>query len=130
MYAYPTISVPQLHQEYRTWMNELNFYKDEIQVFEGHLEELITKNTRQVVTAQVEHFQNLFIRQKEVIDLLKHDLNLSERHLTAFVRKMSGMGLSSIKMDNHTKLREQMQIFRNLFTDLKNGFRRFQSEWM
>jgi hypothetical protein len=130
MDAYPTISVPKLHLEYLTWMNELNFYKEEIKIFESHLEKVICKNSQHEVTAQVEHFQNGFIRQKEVIDHLKHDLHISEKHLTAFVRKMSGMGLSSIKMDNHTKLREQMQIFRNIYIDLKNSFRKFETQYI
>lgn len=127
MYAYPTISIPRLHTEYTDWMEELNFYKEEINIFEHHLEQLARSRREHEVSAQVEQFQNQFIRQKEVIDELKHNLYISEIQLTAFVKKMSGMGLSSIKMDNHTTLRDEMITFRKLFGEMKKGFRRFES---
>lgn len=127
MYAYPTISIPQLHTEYSDWMDELTFYKEEIQIFEHHLEKISMQSRNKEKMAEVEHFQNAFICQNEVIDLLKHNLHISERQLTVFVKEMSGMGLSSIKMDNHSELRNEMQTFRKLFSELKAAFRKFES---
>ncbi len=127
MYAYPTISISKLHTEYTDWMEELKFYKEEIKIFELHLQNLASKNPEKETMAQVEHFQNMFIRQCEVIDHLKHNLNVSEKQLSAFVKKMSSMGLSSIKMDNHSRLRDEMLTFRKLFTEMKTEFRKFES---
>lgn len=124
----PTIPIPQLHLEYRLWINELNFYKEEINIFENHLELLINERSDSAVKAQVEKFQNQFICQKEVIDILKHDLNTSERQLASFVRQLSGLGLESIKMDNHVNLRERMRTFRKLFKELKDDYRNFESD--
>lgn len=125
---FPTITIPKLHLEYRLWMNELNFCKEEIKIFEKHLEELVARNTDLVSRTQVEHFQNQFIRQKEVIDELKHKLQISERQLAGFVRELSGMGLESIKMDNHGKLRDEMKTFRAIYQDLTEEFRRFEKD--
>ncbi|RYZ30370.1 MAG: hypothetical protein EOO10_03035 [Chitinophagaceae bacterium] len=122
---FPTISIPKLHNEYQLWMRELIFYKEEIKIFERHLEDVITKNNEQAVAAQVEQFQNQFIREKEVIDELKHKLNSSEKQLADFVKEISGLGLESIKMDNHPNLREDMKTFRNIFNDLKTNFKKF-----
>ena len=127
---FPTVSIRSLHLEYQLWVRELVFYKEEIKIFEDHLEALNNKNTKNTVRAQVEHFQNQFVLQKEVIDTLKHNLNISEKQLASFVYDMSGMGLESIKMDNHPKLREDMITFRKLYKELKQDFRRFESEWM
>lgn len=127
---FPTISIPKLHMEYRLWINELNFFKEEIKLFERHLEHIINKYTLDDVTAQVEHFQNQFICQKDVIDRLKHNLNVSERQLTSFVQQLTGMGLESIKMDNHSELRDEMIMFRKIYSELKNEFRQFESTWM
>jgi hypothetical protein len=124
-----TIPIPKLHLEYRFWITELNFAKEEIEIFERHLEGLAANYRAIEVTAQIEHFQNSFIRHKEVIDILKHDLHGSEVQLASFVRELSGMGLHSIRMDNHGKLREQMTTFRKLYTELKNEFRRFEAAW-
>lgn len=126
----PTISIRSLHMEYQLWIREIIFYKEEIKIFEDHLESLITKNTSYSMRAQAEHFQNQFILQKEVIDQLKHDLNISEKQLAAFVHELSDSGIENIKMDNHTKLRERMGTFRKIFKDLKTDFRRFETEWM
>lgn len=127
---FPTITIPKLHLEYRLWMNELVYCKQEITIFENHLEELVRKNTDTVARAQVEHFQNQFIRQKEVIDELKHKLNISERQLAGFVKELSGMGLESIKMDNHGNLRDDIKMFRQIYTELKDEFRRFERACM
>ena len=126
----PTISIHSLHLEYQLWIRELLFYKEEIRIFENHLEDLLQKNTKNDVPAQVEHFQNQFIRHKEVIDHLKHDLHVSERQLAAFTRELSGDGLESIKMDNHTRLRDEVFVFRKIYTELKHDFRRFELIWM
>ena len=125
----PTISIRSLHLEYRLWINELNFYKEELRIFEHQLESLLCKNPTDEITPLVEQFQNKFILQKEVIDHLKHDLNVSEKQLANFVHELSGLGLESIKMDNHTKLRERMATFRKLYTELKNEFRWFERDW-
>jgi hypothetical protein len=62
-----------------------------------------------------------------VIDELKHKLNISERQLAGFVRELSGLGLESIKMDNHPNLREEVKTFRKIYTELKNEFRKFEA---
>ena len=125
---FPTITIPKLHVEYQLWMNELNFYKEEICIFERHLEDLINDTDDVVAAAQVEHFQNQFIVQKEVIDEVRHKLNVSEKQLAGFVKAVSGMSLDSFKMDNHPKLREEMMTFRKIYTELKNDFRQFEAE--
>jgi len=125
-----TISIRSLHMEYQLWTRELIFYKEEIRIFEHHLTAILKRNNKNGVPAQVEHFQNQFILQKEVIDFLKHDLQVSERQLAGFVYEMSGDGIDNIKMDNHGSLRERMTTFRKIYKDIKNEFRRFDMHWM
>jgi hypothetical protein len=125
----PTISIRSLHLEYHLWINELNFYKEEIRIFERQLEGLLNKNPVVEITPRIEQFQNKFILQKEIIDHLKHDLNVSEKQLASFAHELSGTGLESIKMDNHTRLRERMATFRKLYTELKTEFRWFEADW-
>lgn len=124
---FQTISISKLHHEYHSWITELSFCKEEIIIFEGHLEEIISKHQSTEITAQVEHYQNQFIRHKEVVDELKHDLNIAERQLAAFTKDLSDAGLMNIKMDNHTNLREEVLTQRYLFNDLKKEFRNFEA---
>jgi hypothetical protein len=126
----PTVSIPSLHLEYSLWINELTFYKEEIQIYERHLAQMAKMNTDKDILAKIEQFQNQFICQKEVIDVLKHDLNTSERQLANFVKELSGLGLETIKMDNHVTLRDRVKTFRKLFVDLKQEYRLFESDCM
>lgn len=125
-----TISIRSLHLEYQLWTRELVFYKEEIKIFEDHLANILKRNNRNGVPASVEHFQNQFILQKEVIDFLKHDLHVSERQLANFAHDLSGDGIDGIKMDNHGRLRERMITFRKIYREIKNEFRRFEMQWM
>ena len=124
---FPTTTIPKLHNEYSSWMRELIFYKEEIKLFERQLEEVANKKLSMNTSAKVEQYQNQFIREKEVIDELKHKLNISERQLAGFVKEVSGLGLSNIRMDNHPNLREEMNIFRKIYGQLKQSFRNFEA---
>jgi predicted RNase H-like nuclease (RuvC/YqgF family) len=124
---FQTISIRKLHREYHSWIVELNFCKEEIHIYEGHLEEIISKYRITEITSQVEHFQNQFIRHKEVVDELKHDLNIAEKQLAAFSKDLSDAGFMNIKMDNHTHLREEVHTQRKIFEDLKREFRSFEA---
>jgi hypothetical protein len=125
-----TLPPRKLHLEYQLWIAELNFDIELIKVFENHLTNIVSHNTSKRMLPLIEQFQNQFIRQREVIDELKHDLNISERQLAAFVRDMVSVGFENERLDNHSELRERFLIFRNLFEDLKSRFRQFETEWM
>jgi hypothetical protein len=125
-----TISIQGLHEEYQVWSRELTFYKEEIKIFEDHLATLLRRNTKNSIPAHIEHFQNQFIVQKEVIDFLKHDLLISERQLARFAQELSGDGIDNIRMDNHEKLWERILSFRRIYRKIKNEFQRFEMHWM
>jgi hypothetical protein len=124
----PTLPIPKLHLEHNLWIAELLFAKEEIGLFERYLENEFSESNPTEVNAQIEQFQNRFICHKEVIDYLKHDLNLAERQLVGYVKQVSGMGLDYIRMDNHVNLRDRMKTFRKIYNDLKNEFRRFEAQ--
>jgi hypothetical protein len=125
-----TLPPRKLHTEYKLWIVELNFDIELIKIFEDHLASIASRNTAKKLMPQIEQFQNQLICQREVIDELKHDLNISERQLAAFVRDMVPIGFENERLDNHYGLRERFLTFRNLFEDLKSRFRQFETEWM
>ena len=53
------------YNENKEWTSNLSFYKDEIKIMENRLVEITSKNTSKEILAQVEHFQNQLIIQKE-----------------------------------------------------------------
>ncbi len=124
-----TMPIRNLHLEYKFWIVELNFYKEMLKIFETHLETIVAENrNNKKVLPQIEHFQNQFVLQREVIDELKHDLNISEKQLASFTREMSMVGYEFERLDNHSALRDQFLTFRKLFNELKEEFHRFESE--
>jgi hypothetical protein len=125
-----TVSIDQFQEELQSWKHELSSSKQQIRHFESQLEFMSAQRLPKDLLAQVEHFQNNFICQKEVIDKLRHDLPDS-RHKVEHIFNSSGNTASSEDgMDMHEMLGERMDTFRKLFDDLKDEFRRFESEWL
>jgi hypothetical protein len=124
-----TMPIKNLHLEYKFWIVELNFYKEMLNIFQSHLEIIVLQNAdNKQIRPQVEHFQNQFFLQREVIDELKHDLNISERQLASFTKEMALVGYEFERLDNHSSVRDRFLTFRKLFNELKEEFHRFESE--
>jgi hypothetical protein len=117
------------HTSHIEWVKELNFCADEIKTFNNRLEEVVMKNTKIEVTAQIEHFQNQFIRQKEVIDILKHDIN-AEENLLVENAKANNVATDHRKVEVNAKLVERMGMFTKIYNELKDEYMRFLTETM
>lgn len=119
--------ISALHSDHKLWLSELTLAKDELKSQQLRLQEVNAANTNNEIRAQVEHFQNQFIRQQEVIDELVHDIKLNESALAAEV--VSNQTASDHrKVEDHPELRERMVIFNKLFSELKADFLRFVSD--
>ena len=68
------VHITDLHNDHELWLNKLAFCKEEISILEHRMEEIAKRNTGYEVMAELEHFQNQYIRQREVIDELRHEL--------------------------------------------------------
>lgn len=118
-----------LHFEHETWGKQLDFYKDELNSFKNRLGEISERYTDSEVLAQLEHFQNQFILQQEVIDTLNHEINVHEdtimgeakENMTAVNRRL---------FDDHGDLRDKMETFVKLYNELKNKYMRYLSKYM
>ena len=112
-----------LHKEHVDWSEHLNFFKDEIGSFKHKLEEIVTNNSETRILAQVEHFQNQFIRQEEVIDELMHEINVEEDKV---VRNAKGDVESDHTLgDENMELVDQMKTFDKIYDELKDEFNQF-----
>jgi chromosome segregation ATPase len=122
-----TVSIDQFQEELQSWKHELSSFKQEIRHFEHHLEHLSAQPLPKDLLAQIEHFQNSFICQKEVIDRLRHDLPDS-RHKVENI--FNSMGITDAADDRpalHYLLRERMYTFRKLYDEVRVDFQRFTS---
>ncbi|MEI6508929.1 MAG: hypothetical protein WCO54_10615 [Bacteroidota bacterium] len=119
--------ISELHSEHFEWLDKLSFNKDEIQVFNKRLGEILKANNVREVAAQVEHFQNQFIRQREVIDELRHEIKQYENNLTKQVEANPVASDHRFTVD-HPVLRDQMETYEKIYSDLKTEFNHFLSK--
>ena len=118
-----TASIEKFQEELRSWKRELSSTKEEIKSFEKELAGLAAHVHNRDIFPHIEHFQNNFIRQKEVIDELRHDLPDSTRRLEYIMNTSSGS-----EHDVHAQLCDRMDVFRKLYTELREDFQRFESD--
>lgn len=120
------VRIKALHLEHIVWRNEMKFYQEEIGLFETHLGEIAVVESDRSVKAQIEHFQNQFIRHREVIDEMVHDMNVHEQEL-AHTAAAQSFAVYRDDFRDHEKMRENMVQFRRIYNELKHSFLLFVS---
>ncbi|MCB9184482.1 MAG: hypothetical protein H6591_11245 [Flavobacteriales bacterium] len=113
--------IADLHFDHMEWINALKFYKDDIAILEHRLEDIVRRNNKQEVMAELEHFQNQFIREREVIDELRHDIKQHENMLEK-ESKDHPVAIEHRYFTDHTELRDRFQTFEKLYRELKSEF--------
>lgn len=115
------VHIMDLHSDHKLWLNTLAFCKEEISILEHRMEEIARRNTGHEVMAELEHFQNQYIRQREVIDELRHAL---KQHENALEKEAitHPIALEHRLFDDHVGHREEMATFDRLYRELKDEF--------
>ncbi len=112
------VHLADLHTEHMLWLNALTFYREEITILEKRLEDVASRNTHSEVLAELEHFQNQYIREREVIDEMRHDVKQHENMLEREIKERP-VAVDHRLFNDHTELRERMETFERLYKDLK-----------
>lgn len=117
------------HEENIDWMNRVLFYYDELKIMQKRLSEIASKNTSKDLLANVEHFQNQMIVQKNNLDELKHAINISNDEISREI-KNNTTAVDHRSMKDHSEIRESIASFEKNFTSLKGEFNTLISKWM
>ena len=120
----PHVYLGDLHFDHMEWLNILRFRKDEIMIFERRLEEVVRRNTGTEVLAELEHFQNRYIREREVIDEMRHDIKEHENRLEKEAKEHP-VAIDHRYFVDHSELRERMTTFERLYAELKEELHRW-----
>jgi len=115
------VHLGDLHSDHTIWLNTLQFCKDEIAIFEKRMGEIALRNTHTEVMAELEHFQNQYIRQNEVIDEMRHTMKQHENGL-AQEAKEHPIAMDHRLFHDHSGHREAMHTFEKLYRELKEEF--------
>lgn len=123
------VHIDDLHFEHERWRKELDFYKDELPVFQRRLEEVASRYTDQAVLAELDHFVNQFTIQKIAFDELAHDIHAHEATLAKYAKEKP-VAVDHVLFEDHEPLRDRMETARKIFADLKIEFNRYLAKWM
>lgn len=122
-------SIYTQHAENTEWLQKLDFYKDELRILTGRLEEISSKYTDKEVLAEVEHFQNQWIIQRNNIDEIAHTIRAHEQTLIDEINN-NPVAVDHRKTEYHAKEQELVEGFEKNFNEIREAFNRFASKWM
>lgn len=117
------------HEENTEWSSKLDFYKDEITILTGRLEEIAGKNSTSEVLAEVEKYQNQLLLQRNSVDEISHLINVNEDALREEVNS-NPVAVDHRTVEYHAKEQEMIVAFEKNFADLRADFIRFSAKWM
>lgn len=117
------------HEENKEWVSSLSFYKDDVKILTGRLQQVASKNTSKDVLVLVEHFQNQLLIQKGQIDILNHAINIQNDAISSEIKK-NDVAIDHRKIEDHSALRENMKSFEMIFKSLRVDLMGFLGKWM
>jgi hypothetical protein len=124
------IHVQDLHLENQLWLNEIDFIKTELTLFENKMSYLALANAgNQERMAKLEQLQNQLIRQKEVTDEIRHIVHLSEQELAAKAKEMNMAELEHKSLADHSRLRDEVERYKVLYQQSKSNLIDFIIHW-
>jgi hypothetical protein len=117
-----------LHQDHIKWINALDFYKEEILIFQRRIEEIASKNNSTNILKMIESFQNRLIIQRNEIDILKHNINDHEMYVKNKVEYNPAANHKNLL--DHKNESDSIITFEKLFADLRKELYNFLSKHM
>jgi hypothetical protein len=116
--------IGDMHAEHRQWQENLLFYQDELHTFQDRLREVTSKNPPAEVIAWVEHFQNQFGIQQQLIEEMTHSLREHERDMKATLEG-GASAESEARLHDHAEERGKMRVFDRFHQELKKDLTKF-----
>lgn len=123
------ITVANCATDHAAWLKSIEFYEGEFDILKGRLLEIAAKNTGEAVMAEVEHFQNQFIIQRNNLDELKHAIHEHDLQVSSDAKLHSGK-MDTIRVRQHHEVKEQFDNTEKIINDLRHEFNRFLAKWM
>jgi hypothetical protein len=115
------VYVKDLSFDHELWDNEMKFYRNELEIFEHRLEQDVVRLSDRQALSELEHFQNQFIRQNEVLDLLNKRVRQNRKNIArASVKGTISDDHQLVK--DYIDLRDEFEIFEKIYFDLKKKF--------
>lgn len=118
-----------LNYEHFDWLKAIDFYKDDLSVLQKRLAEVAFKNTGKEVMADVEHFQNQIIVQRNNLEELSHGIYEHIHHVVEDSRVHAGKVAQPL-VEEHTQKKDEFQSLMYVIKGLRNEFNHFIAKWL
>jgi hypothetical protein len=112
-----------LTTEHIGWLEYIDHAKNELKDMQNRLMELMPTFSSKMA-ARVEQFQNRFIRQREVTDILRHNIKAHEND----IERMTRLSLDYLQLrvaNDHGVLKSEFKRYVELFVELVQDFNEF-----
>jgi hypothetical protein len=104
------VSMEDLHQESKTWLSEIEFWRIELSFYQQLLEK-VARHTLGEDKKAIDHFQSLiFYFKGELLDQYEHDIREHERYLDAMVEEKAPFD-EAFYREKHKKYESQINSF-------------------
>ncbi len=108
------------HQEHRDWLSKLDFYQDEIQIFQRELMQVLHRHPNYLsIIEHVDEYRRILLKKLEKIDEFRREIILHEKRLSRTLDP-TAEGLW-----DHGEVRNEIAVFFKEFEAMKTNFRRF-----
>ncbi len=113
-----------IEKEHFIWLKHLDFYKAQLGMMDKELLGFAKESSSKKVAPRIEQFQNQFIRHREVMDELRHNIKQHENEIERMTRFALEYLRDRITKD-HIELRADYKRFVELFIEMEQDFQDF-----
>lgn len=121
-----TIMTTALETEHVKWLKSIDLFKQQLILMDKEIAEFVTGKYPKSLAPRIEQFQNQIIRQREVLDILRHDIKSHENE----IERMTNFALEYLRdrvTREHIALKSEYNRFVELFLELELDFHDFIS---
>jgi chromosome segregation ATPase len=113
----------QMHSEHAEWQSKIQELKAQLKKCNDQLAEMVMAKPDAELLAQIEHFQNQFTIQREVLDIMRHDFKQHENAIEAHQR--GELNMVEKLNELHIKSKDRLKEYNRIFSELKDEFSSF-----
>jgi uncharacterized membrane protein YgaE (UPF0421/DUF939 family) len=113
-----------LTTEHIKWLGFIDHSKKELKSMQERMADFLSSFNSARLAPRVEQFQNRFIRQAEVSDILRHNIKAHEND----IERMSRLSLDYLQLrvsQDHVALKSEFKRYVELFVELEQDFDEF-----
>ena len=113
------------HKEHTEWLKLLQFYKEEIGIFQGELSLVLNSHSdRLSLIEHVDEYRTIFYKKLGQIEAIRNQINSHEKELSI------DLDPETEDLWDHQEVRRQMADFTTEMESMKKNFRRFVAKNM